>query len=131
MVEAFSVALWEGIPTTGTLYASENHLCYSSPFLKKNKQIIMSFIDIESMQKENYKTEYIRVRTKSNESVNYFFFYLLFIIIFYFLLFIIIILFYISIFIMFTFILFFIFLIILLVINCLIFFVYIFILLFS
>jgi hypothetical protein len=64
-ISEYSCALWQGVPTTGTLYASEGHLCFSSPFRKG--YVILPFHEIVSVQKESYKADYIRVSTKTVE----------------------------------------------------------------
>eukprot|EP01116_Phalansterium_solitarium_P024769 TRINITY_DN9166_c0_g1_i1.p1 TRINITY_DN9166_c0_g1~~TRINITY_DN9166_c0_g1_i1.p1 ORF type:complete len:250 (-),score=33.85 TRINITY_DN9166_c0_g1_i1:27-776(-) len=66
LVAVFACSLWRTLPTAGSLYASENYLCFVSPFMQKH--LILPFSEIRSIQKVNHKTtNAIKLQTSDNQ----------------------------------------------------------------
>eukprot|EP01114_Cavostelium_apophysatum_P020796 TRINITY_DN7067_c0_g1_i1.p1 TRINITY_DN7067_c0_g1~~TRINITY_DN7067_c0_g1_i1.p1 ORF type:complete len:309 (+),score=88.18 TRINITY_DN7067_c0_g1_i1:173-1099(+) len=53
-VTSFLCYLWKSIPTTGTLFITENYVCFASPL--NNKQLRIPFVDITKLEKKSYRT---------------------------------------------------------------------------
>jgi hypothetical protein len=67
---AYNCSLWEKIPVTGTLFLTENNVCFASTFTKKF--VTLPFEDITSITKETIKAiQYIRMTTRARIDVSY------------------------------------------------------------
>lgn len=53
-ISAYLTYLWKNIPTTGTLFITENFMCFTSPFKKKN--VVLAFSEITKLEKKAYRT---------------------------------------------------------------------------